>query len=136
MNATVELLRTIRDARGLLVEPLTAGELGSQQNVHVVVTAPGAVRGNHYHERGTETALALGPGLIRYRDSAMHDVRLADGEVRRFTFPPGVAHAYGATGPGPLILVVFNTAPHDGAAPDTIPAVLLDPGALAARCGA
>ena len=131
-DADVDPLAPIRDARGVLVEPLTAAELGLQRNVHVVVTAEGVVRGNHYHERGTETALALGPGLVRYRDSADHDVRLGPGELCRFTFPPGVAHAYGATGPGPLILVVFNTSPHDRAAPDTIPAALLDASAFTA----
>jgi len=41
--------------------------------------------------------------------------------VYRFTFPPKVAHAFGAVGPEPMFLVGFNTEAHDPRHPDAVP---------------
>src|SRR6266850_2508481 len=60
-QAIAEPLTPSRDARGFVVEPLSLTQLPAQQNVHVVWTAAGAVRGNHHHVRGTEVTLVLGP---------------------------------------------------------------------------
>ena len=129
----VEPLDPFRDARGFLIEPLEGSALSAQQNVHAAWTSPGAVRGNHYHARGTEVTLVLGPGLVRYRDgSGVHDVRVKSGELCRFTFPPRVEHAFGAPGPEPMFLIGFNTEAHDASAPDAVPARLLDSSELGA----
>ena len=59
---------------------------------------------------GTEVALVLGPALVRYRDAnGIQDVKITKGTLYRFTFPPKVAHAFGALGPEPMFLVGFNT---------------------------
>src|SRR5207248_964556 len=68
-QAIAEPLAPTRDARGFVVEPLSLAQLTAQQNVHVVWTAAGAVRGNHHHVRGTQVALVLGPALVRYKDA-------------------------------------------------------------------
>ena len=37
----------------------------------------------------------VGPALVRYREGAtIHDADVPAGEVWRFRFPPGVAHAF------------------------------------------
>ena len=129
----VESLDPFRDARGFLIEPLDGAELAAQRNVHAAWTVPGAIRGNHYHARGTEVTLVLGPALVRYRDaSGVHDVRVKGGDLCRFTFPPRVEHAYGAPGPEPMVLMGFNTEVHDASAPDAVPVRLLDSAELGA----
>ena len=133
-TATIEPLRVASDARGHLVEPLDAERYADQRNAHLVVTAPGAVRGNHVHRVGTETVVVLGPALVRLdEDGARRDVAIAAGEAVRVTLPPGVAHAFRGDGPGPMVIVSFNTHPHDPAAPDTYPAPLLDPAPVTPR---
>src|SRR5436305_11654478 len=105
-QAIAEPLTPSRAARGYVVEPLPLAQLTAQQNVHLVWTAAGAVRGNHHHVLGTEDALVLGPALVRYRDAnGIQDVEITKGTLYRFTFPPKVAHAFGALGPEPMFLV-------------------------------
>jgi len=124
-RVTVEPLTVHADARGSVFEPLAEAGL-RQRNVHVVVTEPGAVRGNHLHPRGTETLVIQGPALFRCRqDGEVVDTEIAAGEVVRFTIPPGVAHALKNTGATPTVAVSFVTLPHDPAAPDVVPDALL-----------
>ena len=120
-SVRVEQLRVAADARGWVAEPLAPADLPLQRNVHVVVSQPGAVRGNHRHVRGTETLMIAGPALFRSRaGDAVEDVEVPEGAVFRFTIPPGVAHAIQNTGTGPLVLVAFNSCPHDPAEPDVV----------------
>ena len=116
-----------RDARGGVFEPLGGGAFAAQRNVHVVLTEPGAVRGNHRHLRGTETLTVMGPALVRTRqDGEVVDTEVPAGEAFRFTIPPGVAHAIRNTGTEPIVLVSFNTEAHDPENPDVVRDVLLD----------
>ena len=126
-RVTVEPLTVHGDARGSVFEPLGPGALPEQRNVHVVVTEPGAVRGNHLHRRGTETLVIQGPALFRCRhdDGEVVDTEVPPGAVYRFTIPPGVAHALKNTGTAPNVAVSFVTEAHEPAAPDVVPVVLL-----------
>jgi dTDP-4-dehydrorhamnose 3,5-epimerase-like enzyme len=113
---TVEYLTVHADPRGSVFEPLGASALPDQRNVHVVVTEPGAVRGNHLHPRGTETLVIQGPALFRCReDGELVDTEIPAGAVCRFTIPPGVAHALKNTGDAPSVAVSFVTVPQDPA---------------------
>jgi dTDP-4-dehydrorhamnose 3,5-epimerase-like enzyme len=123
---TIEALSFPTDARGLVLEPIGPDALPLQRNAHLTLTAPGAIRGNHYHERGTEVTVVLGPALARYRDGgAIRDFHVAEGLAYRFTIPPGVAHAFRNTGQGPMVLIGFNTVVHDPARPDVVRDVLI-----------
>jgi len=114
------------DARGVLFEPLDPPRLAGWKNVHAVITEPGAVRGNHQHLRGTEVTAVVGPALVRYReDGQTCDAAVPAGEVWRFQFPPGVAHAFRNTGDRPFLLVSFNTEVHDPVDPDAEPVELI-----------
>lgn len=127
MEIQPETLRTARDARGMVFEPLQAGELAAQQNVHVVLTRPGEVRGNHHHREATETFAIVGPALVRVRvDGNLRDYEVPEGEARRFTIPPGVAHAIRPGGVSPALLVSFSTRPHNPLEPDTYRDVLIE----------
>ena len=118
-QVTITRLKLHADARGAVFEPLEPQLLTGWQNVHAVVTEPGAVRGNHRHLRGTEVSTLLGAALVRYREGDQtRDVLVPEGEVWRFHFPPGVAHAFRNTGRRSLLLVSFNTELHDPGMPD------------------
>ena len=125
-NATVEPVRFVGDSRGLVVEPLAPHEIPAQRNVHLALTEPGEIRGNHYHERGTEVAVVVGPALVRVREGdGTRDVEVPEGLPYRFIFPPRVSHAFLNTGDAPMVIVSFNTERHDPAAPDVVRDVLL-----------
>lgn len=118
---TIERLDPHTDPRGLVVEPMDSADLAKMRNAHVVWTEPGCIRGNHRHTRGSEITLAFGPALLRYRENGeIRDVPIAEGEIVRVRIPAGIAHAFQNTGDKPLLLIGFNTEPHDRAAPDVV----------------
>lgn len=126
-TVTVERLALHSDARGWVCEPLGPDGLPGQRNVHMVLTEPGCVRGNHLHQRGTEVLTVVGPALFRAREGdRLRDVTVPEGEVYRITIPPGVAHAVRNTGSAPGVLVSFNTEEHVPSAPDVVRVVLID----------
>ena len=129
MELEIESLWVADDDRGLLCEPITAAELPTQRNAHLVLTRPGGVRGNHYHERSTEVMTVVGPALVRLRDGrGIRDISVADRQAMKFTLPPGVAHAVLNTGNTTGVIVSFTTLPHSRTQPDQVREVLIDSG--------
>jgi dTDP-4-dehydrorhamnose 3,5-epimerase-like enzyme len=123
----VEPMTFPTDERGLVLEPIGADDFPAQKNAHLVLTAPGGVRGNHYHRVGTEIAVVLGPALVVYRDAdGPRNHALVVGQAIRFTFPPGVPHAMLNIGEALMIIISFNTEVHDPANPDVIREVLIE----------
>ncbi len=120
-RARIEPVKTHRDARGSLFEPLTDAELAAQRNVHVVLTRPNEVRGNHVHRTATEITSVVGPCLVRLKEAdGQRDVEVPAGETWRFVIPPGVVHAYRNTGDELMVLVSFSTNLHDPNGADTL----------------
>ena len=120
-RATLQSVKTIRDPRGTLFEPLTDDELHAQKNVHVVLTQPNEVRGNHVHSTAVETTSVAGPCLIRLKeDGQIRDLHVPAGEIWRLTIPPGVVHAFRNTGDSMMVLVSFSTNLHDPMGSDTL----------------
>jgi UDP-2-acetamido-2,6-beta-L-arabino-hexul-4-ose reductase len=126
-EVTIEPVKIVSDARGLVLEPIGPDALPHQRNAHLVLTEPGHVRGNHYHRRGTEVTVAFGPALFRYRHGAgLRDVEIPAGAACRITIPPGIPHAFQNTGTARQVLIGFNTEPHDPARPDVVREVLIE----------
>jgi UDP-2-acetamido-2,6-beta-L-arabino-hexul-4-ose reductase len=126
-NLTVEELPIHGDARGVVVEPLGPEQFPAQRNCHLIVTEPGGVRGNHFHERGTEVLVVLGPALVRVRENGgVRDLNVETGRVTRFTFPPRVSHAIKNIGVTRMLAVSFNTSAYDPAQPDVTRDVLIE----------
>lgn len=122
----ISTVKTHRDVRGALFEPLDDAELRAQQNVHVVLTQPNEIRGNHLHRSGLETTSVVGPCQVRLKEGdTLRDVHVPDGEIWRFVIPPGVVHAYRNTGSGVMVLVSFSTNLHDPTGADTVRVVIL-----------
>jgi dTDP-4-dehydrorhamnose 3,5-epimerase-like enzyme len=120
-RVAVQSVKTHRDARGSLFEPLTDAELAAQKNVHVVLTQPNEVRGNHAHRTAVETTSVVGPCLIRLKEEGtIRDLEVPAGETWRLTIPPGVVHAFRNTGDSMMVLVSFSTSLHDPAGSDTL----------------
>ena len=120
MSVQPEVLTVHCDDRGAVFEPLSAEVLPAQRNVHVVLSEPGQVRGNHVHRRGTEVLVVQGPALVRLREEGvLRDFQVPEGQVHRFVIPPGVAHAIRHEGLAQGVLIGFNTHAHDTQAPDT-----------------
>ena len=116
----VQSVKTHRDARGSVFEPLNDAELTAQKNVHVVLTQPNEVRGNHVHRNAVEITSVAGPCLIRLKeDGEIRDLQVPAGEIWRLTIPPGVVHAFRNTGEGVMVLVSFSTQVHDPTGGDT-----------------
>jgi dTDP-4-dehydrorhamnose 3,5-epimerase-like enzyme len=121
-----ETLNRFLDERGFVFEPLQGELLANQKNVHVVVSRPGAVRGNHYHRRGTETLVVCGPALVRIRNNKdIEDLSIPADTAWRLVIPPGIAHAIQNIGATDSLLVAFNTEPHDPNQPDLVQDVLI-----------
>lgn len=126
MSLKIDELIVHSDHRGVVFEVLAAEMIASQRNMHVVISQPGVVRGNHYHLKGTEIIAVMGPALVRIReDGRLRDVEVAAKKVYRFTFPPNMPHAIKNTGNQPNILVAFNTLEHDPKNPDTVSDILI-----------
>lgn len=114
------------DQRGFVFEPIEEKWIANQKNVHVVISRPGAVRGNHYHETGTETLVVCGPALAKIRHGHETDeFRIPDGKTVRLVIPAGISHAIQNTGSVDSLLVAFNTCTHDPANPDTVEDILI-----------
>lgn len=121
-----QIVKRFTDNRGVVFEPLDEVDIAHQKNVHVVVSRPGAVRGNHYHVNGTETLVVCGPALIRIRQGDnREDVAIAAQETIRMVIPPKISHAIQNTGDTDCLLVAFNTIAHDPANPDVIEDILI-----------
>jgi dTDP-4-dehydrorhamnose 3,5-epimerase-like enzyme len=120
-RVVVQSVKTHRDGRGRVFEPLSDAELAAQKNVHVVLTQPDEVRGNHAHRTAVETTSVVGPCLIRLKEAGViRDLDVPEGEIWRLTIPPGVVHAFRNTGGSAMVLVSFSTNVHDPAGSDTI----------------
>ena len=127
MSLEIDCLTVHSDARGVVFEPLEKEMIAAQLNVHVVISQPGVVRGNHYHLNGTEIIAVMGPALVRIReDGKLRDIEIVDKKVYRFTFPPNVPHAIKNTGDQLNMLVAFNTCEHDPENPDTVQEMLIE----------
>lgn len=123
----IDVLDCHSDPRGAVFEPLPGDDLPDYRNVHIVISEPGAVRGNHSHVRGTEIITIFGPTLVRFRESGvLRDVGVPAGEVWRFRFPPGVPHAFLNTSDRSGIMASFNTEEHDRNAPDVVRETLIE----------
>jgi UDP-2-acetamido-2,6-beta-L-arabino-hexul-4-ose reductase len=127
MKIKIEKLSPYTDIRGFLFEPIGSAEIREQRNCHVVVSRPGAVRGNHCHYEKVETIFVMGPAKVIYRqENATYELMIGLDEVYRLTIPPGVPHAIQNTADFPTTLVVFTTQVHDPDNPDTVEYVLID----------
>jgi len=127
MSVVMQEVNVHSDSRGVVFEPIAEDSLQHQHNAHVVISQPGAVRGNHYHLNGTEMIAVMGPAVVRIReDDKIRDIEIPAQKVYRFIIPAKIPHAIKNTGDQPNILVAFNTMAHDPHNPDVVQEVLME----------
>lgn len=121
MKIAIRKLEIKQDERGWVFEPLGPDQLSHQRNVHWILTLPGKVRGNHWHQRGTEILVIFGPALVRISENGVIvDYEIPPNEAWQFTIPPGVSHAIKNTGKTPLLMIAFNSERYDPSQPDVV----------------
>jgi UDP-2-acetamido-2,6-beta-L-arabino-hexul-4-ose reductase len=129
MSVAFEEVNLHSDHRGFVFEPVPTNSIQHQRNTHVVISQPGAVRGNHYHLNGTEVIAVMGPAMVRIEENdQIRDIEIPVNKVYRWVIPPMAAHAIKNTGDQPNILVAFNTVTHDPHHPDVVRKVLIEEG--------
>jgi UDP-2-acetamido-2,6-beta-L-arabino-hexul-4-ose reductase len=129
MSVVIEEVNVHSDSRGSVFEPVAEEFLQHQHNAHVVISRPGAVRGNHYHLNGTEVIAVMGLAVVRIEeDDQIRDIEIPAQKVYRFIIPAKIPHAIKNTGDQSNILVAFNTVAHDPQNPDVVQKVLIEEG--------
>lgn len=112
--------------RGFVFEPIADELISAQTNCHVIISAPDAIRGNHYHLYGTETITVVGPALLRFKEgNDICDFEVPSKQVYKFVIPPKVAHAIKNISEKDNLLIVFNTVTHSSKKPDVISEILM-----------
>src|ERR1700688_763126 len=122
MKIQISELNNHGDARGFSFSPPAAALdfLGQIADMHLASTAPGAVRGNHYHLRKREAIVIL-PGTawsLHWDDGegtpAQH--RSFDGSSAVLVLvSPGESHAVRNDGSAPLCIVACSSETYDPA---------------------
>ena len=120
MKIQISELGNSGDTRGLsfTMPTETLDFLGRVADIHLASTAPGAIRGNHYHLRRRE-AIVLLPGTawsLHWDEGeglpAQH--RSFDGSTTILVLvSPGASHAVRNDGQAPLWLVACSSEPYD-----------------------
>lgn len=99
LNYELKNLETRADPRGWLAEMLKRDEIDQDiKQIHVVAIAPGAMRGNHYHQNRVEWFLAVGGEVEVY----LEDIKTKEKKIikffpdsaQRLTINPCIAHKF------------------------------------------
>lgn len=111
-----------QDERGWLAELVKSEQAGQ---VFVSTSAPGVLRGNHYHERKVERFFVLrGDAVVRLRhlgSGRIHEYRISGTRPSAVTIPPGYTHNVENVGDDELLMLFWANEVFDPAQPDTIP---------------
>jgi dTDP-4-dehydrorhamnose 3,5-epimerase len=133
VNSSWELLplKPFTDPRGTLKKVLRQSQLKNTgiQEVYLLYTNPGGIRGNHYHKNtlefflvvlGTATVALQAPG-----EKTSKTISLAAEGNLLLKVPPQVAHAFKNEGEGQLIILALSTREYSPLDTDTFPQTLL-----------
>ncbi len=98
-------------------------------SLHVVMTEPGRVRGNHLHPAAGEWLYVFaGEAQFFWADQGGRRSRRLTGHQTLVYIPPGVPHALIALGDEPMWLVAVRDEPRRPTAEHTRPAPLAEAG--------
>ena|SRR5579863_3033011 len=122
LNMKLEILelKNSGDARGeSFTMPAEAlAFLGRVNDLHLAATAPGAIRGNHFHLRRRE-AIVLLPGTAwslhwdEGQDQLAQHRQFNGTNAVLILVSPGASHAVRCDGKAPLWLVAASSEPYD-----------------------
>lgn len=133
MGSSWELipLKPFTDPRGTLKKVLRQSQLKNAgiQEVYLLYTNPGGIRGNHYHNITHEYFLVVsGKAVIALEDPEANkykSLELAAEDNLLLKVPPGVAHAFKNDEKEQLIMLALSTREYSDSDTDTFPRQLL-----------
>jgi dTDP-4-dehydrorhamnose 3,5-epimerase-like enzyme len=123
-------IETSRDDRGWVSNLLDFLPIKpkSLQNIHLVAMNPGAVRGNHVHQRQIEGICVLGGDIqvkaIGQETNESHEETLTGESPVLFVVSPGIAHAFKNVGEKVVYLACYTDTAYDFEQPDSAPVPL------------
>ena len=102
--------------------------VGPVQDIHIAEILPGAIRGNHFHEKRRQILVFTyaGPWSFHWDEGAETPIRRRTFEgagAVLITIQPGASHAVRNGGPQPLTLMAASSRQYDPA--DSIPRKVL-----------
>jgi dTDP-4-dehydrorhamnose 3,5-epimerase len=119
------------DSRGTLKKILMQSQLESCniEEVYLIYTCKGGVRGNHYHKTTMEYfTVVSGRATIALQDLAAGAIRkleLSADDNKTIKVPPWVAHAFKNQAEEPLIILAVSTREYSKLDPDNFPFTIL-----------
>lgn len=121
----IEALTVHRDARGALYEALrfTSQDIPRGGQIYVYTVAPGARRGDHFHEQKSEwfTCVAGRVRLLMKTKNGNRVDETLDAEAPRMVFAgPGTSHAVMNETAEVAVIMAYASKEFDPAEPDTI----------------
>lgn len=116
-------MKRYTDARGFLVENTYAALLAESKHFFYTMSAPGIIRGNHYHEHKVEW-FCIVKGTCRFvaedtRSKKREEITIKDTDNVLFKTEPFVAHAMENVGDTEMIFLGFVNEVLDHKNPDT-----------------
>jgi UDP-2-acetamido-2,6-beta-L-arabino-hexul-4-ose reductase len=110
------------DNRGWGVNPIKATHLPNRDlgNLHISSIRPGRIRGNHYHDVGTEWLLIFGgPARFTWRLSGEdpRNEEIVSSEPHLYEIPPHFQHAIMNTSNADIFVVSFSDVPERNTIP-------------------
>lgn len=114
------------DARGVLFEVYRQDRvLFEARQVYVSTSRPGAVRGNHFHKRKTESFCVISGtanlSLVDVKSGEYKVLRLDGTRPQLVAIPPGIGHAIVASGQSEMLLLIIVSEEYNPNDSDTIP---------------
>ena len=102
-----------QDRRGWAFFPFQAGPdvrpPCETESLHLVMSEPGAIRGNHFHDHSAEWFCVFGgQGELYYEEDGLVQTARLDRDDLVIYIPPGVPHAVKNIGSTPLFLLAFR----------------------------
>jgi dTDP-4-dehydrorhamnose 3,5-epimerase len=127
MRSRSEILEIIpyEDSRGCLKKILMQSHLeaGRIEEVYLIYTGKGSVRGNHYHKITLEYfTVVSGRAAILLKDlstGVLQELKISAHDNKIIKVPPGVVHAFKNETEEPLIILAVSTREYDKGDPDT-----------------
>lgn len=121
----IEDLTVHRDPRGALYEAIRfkSQDIPAGGQVYVYTIAPGARRGDHFHEKKSEWFLCVAGVarlLMKTADGRMVDEILDSERPKLIHAAPGTAHALVNEQTAPAVIVAYSSKEFDPADPDTV----------------
>ena len=113
------------DSRGSLKKVLMQSQLerGSIEEVYLIYTLRGGVRGNHYHQITLEYfTVVSGRAVIALKDLSTgmrQELEVSAEDNKVIKVPPGTAHAFKNETEEPLVILAVSTREYDQRDPDT-----------------